>query len=215
MAFQFDKASCIVVGTFNMYIFHPQWLVQREVIPEGTELGIETNLTQPGFRFRLAKFQAALHVAPTQLVVESVDRNFDCGGVVAKVLAKLPETPVFALGNNAFYKAAPPELENLSAAIRGFPRPECPSPGQSLVQRTYHTAVKRGEHETINVQIVLKDDSLELACNVHTELESRPHPSEAAVVAARRFFDDRMEAQSLARHFFGALIPDAPDNARI
>ena len=129
MAFQFDKASCIVVGTFNMYIFHPQWLVQREVIDEGTEIGIETNLTQPGFRFRLPKFQATLHVAPTQLVVESLDPNFDCGEVVAKVLAKLPETPVFALGNNAFYKADPLRIgEPVSLQFAAFPVPNALRP---------------------------------------------------------------------------------------
>ena len=198
-----------------MYIFHPQWLVQRNVIDEGTEIGIETNVRQPGFRFRLPKFQARLHVAPTQLVVESQDPSFNCGEVVAKALEKLPETPVFALGNNAFYKAEPSEAENLSPAIREFPLAKPPSPTQSLSQRTFHAAIKRGEHEIVNVQIALKDDLIELACNVHTELESRPRPSEAAAIAARRFFNDRMEAQSLAQHYFGALTPDAPDHARI
>ena len=207
MAFQFDKASCIVVGTFNMYIFHRQWLLQREIIDEGTEIGIETNLTQPGFRFRLPKFQATLHVAPTQLFVESLDPGFDCGEVVAKALAKLPETPVFALGNNASYKADPSELENLAPAIRGFPRAECPSPGQSLVQRTFHTAVNSGENRTINVQLILKDDSVDLACNVHNDLQNREGAG-LALAAARRFFDDRAEAKTVAQHYFGASIDD-------
>lgn len=50
MALKFEKASCVVVGTFNIYILRPQWLAKHEIIETGTEVGIETNLTQPGFR---------------------------------------------------------------------------------------------------------------------------------------------------------------------
>ena len=191
-----------------MYIFHPQWLVQREVIPEGTEIGIETNLTQPGFRFRLPKFQATLHVAPTQLVVESQDPSFDCGEVVAKALAKLPETPVFALGNNAFYKADPSELENLSAAIRDFPRTGSPAAGERAAQWTFHVGVKQGEHAAVNLQLSITEESVELACNSHTGLESLSDANAAAVAAAERFVEDIARSRALAHHFFGASVHD-------
>lgn len=221
VAFRFHKASCVAVGTFNMYILHPQWLVRHDVLEEGANLleegaaiGIETNLTQPGFRFRLPKGQTTLHVSPTRLVVESADSAFDCGQIVAKVLKALPETPLFALGNNAVFQAEPSELEQLAAPVRSLPRFESPSSELAVEQRTFHLGVRRQDQGTINLQLSLKDDLIELSCNVHSNLENHERPSEPAILAASRFFLDRMESQSLVQTFFGALIPNAPHNAR-
>lgn len=206
VAFRFEKASCVVVGTFNMYILHPQWLAKHKIIEEGTEVGIETNLTQPGFRFRFPKNKAIWSVAPHRLAIESQDPKTDCGETVAKILRVLPETPLFALGNNVHYQAKLSELENLSEAIREFPRTESPTPEQAVAQRTFRMGVKRGEHETVNVQISLEDDCVKLACNVHAELGNREDADDAAVDAAKRFFDDRAEVKDLAQHFFGTSI---------
>ncbi len=213
MAFKFEKASCVVVGTFNMYILHPQWLAKHKIIETGTEVGIETNLTRPGFRFRFPKDKAVWSVAPNRLAIESQDPETDCGETVAKILRALPETPLFALGNNAHYQAELSELENLSPSIRDFPETEPPTKEQSVLQRAFHAGVKRGEHETVNLQISLPHDSIELACNVHTELANREKYNDAAVDAAKRFFEDRTEAKSLAQHFFGTLIDHGPANS--
>ena len=196
-----------------MYILHPHWLAQHEIIESGTEVGIDTNLTQPGFRFRFPKDKAIWSVAPNRLVIESQDPQTECGQMVAKILRVLPETPLFALGNNVHYQAELSELENLSDAIRDFPRAESPMHEQSIVQRTFHVEVKRTEHETVNLQISLKDDSIDLACNVHTELTNREKANEAAVAAAEQFFEDRAEAKSLAQHFYGTSINHGTDNA--
>jgi len=213
VAFRFQKASCVVVGTFNMYILHPQWLARHEIIESGTEVPIDTNLTQPGFRLRFPKDKAIWNVAPNRLAIESQDPQTDCGQIVAKILRVLPETPLFALGNNVHYQAERSELESLSDTIRAFPRAKSPAQEQSIVQRTFHVGVKRTEHETINLQISLKDDSIELACNVHSELANREKANEAAVSAAERFFEDRAEAKSLAQHFYGTSIDHGTDNA--
>jgi hypothetical protein len=213
VAFQFEKANCVVVGTFNMYILHPPWLAKHDIIKEGTEVGIDTDLIRPGFRFRFPQYKATWMVAPDRLVVESDEPKTDCGKPVAKVLRALPETPLFALGNNVHYKAELSELKNLSEAIRRFPRAESPTRDQSVVQRTFHVGIKRSEHETINLQILLKEDSIELACNVHVELDNREKAGKAVVTAAERFFGDQAEALTLAQHFFGVSIDHGPDNA--
>ena len=213
MAFKFEKASCVVVGTFNMYILHPQWLAKHKIIEEDMEVGIETNLTQPGFRFRFPKDKAIWSVAPNRLAIESEDPKTDCGRMVAKILDVLPETPLFAMGNNVHYHAELSELENLSEEIRKFPRAESPTPGQAVAQRTFHVGVKRGEHETVNLQISLENDDIKLACNVHTELGNREDANKAAVAAAERFFEDRDEAKFLAQHFFGTSIDHDSNNS--
>lgn len=213
MAFIFDKASSVVVGTFNMYILHPQWLARHGIIAEGTEVGIETNFSQPGFRFRFPENKATWSIAPNRLAIESQDPGFDCGRVIADILAVLPETPLVASGNNVHYQASTSELDNLSDAIRGFPRVESPRSEQRVEQRTFHTGVKRNEHQTINLQISLESDSVKLACNVHTELSNREDFNEAAKLAAGQFFEDRAEVKTLAQHFFGTSIAHGPDNA--
>jgi len=213
VAFTFEKASCVVVGTFNMYILHPQWLERHKIIETGMEVGIETNLTQPGFRFRLPKDKAIWSVAPNRLAIESQDPKNDCGQTVAKILRALPETPLFALGNNFHYQAELSVRENLSPSIRDFPETAPPSKGQSVLQRAFHTDVKRSERIMVNLQIGLEEDDIELACNVHNELGNSENANEVAVAAAQRFFDDRAEVKALAQHFFGASINHGPDNS--
>ncbi len=206
MAFRFEKASCVVVGTFNMYILHPQWLAKHKIIEEGTEVGIETDLTQPGFRFRFPKSKAVWSVAPHRLAIESQDPETDCGEAVAKILKVLKETPLFALGNNVHYQAELSERENLSPSIREFPETEPPTKEQSVLQRTFHAGVKRSERVTANLQIALKEDGIELGCNIHNELGNFENANEVAVAAAERFFDERAEVKALAQHFFGTSI---------
>ncbi len=214
MAFKFEKASCTVVGTFNMYILHPQWLGKHEIIEAGMEVEIETNLTQPGFRFRFPVDKSIWNVAPNRLSIESQDSETNCGQMVAKILKVLPETPLYAIGNNVHYQAKSSEFNNLCEAIREFPRAEPPEPGQTVAQRTFHVGVKSSEHKTSNLQISLKEDDVELDCNAHTELGNREDANKAAVTAAGRFFEDRNEAKSLAQHFFGTSIDHDSNNPR-
>ena len=208
MAFRFQKASCVVVGTFNMYILHPQWLAKHEIIERGMEVGIETNLTQPGFRFQFPKDNATWIVAPNRVVIETRDPQTDCGSVIAKVLKVLPETPLFGLGNNAVYEyeAGPSERDAFAPAIRDFPWPESPNEGETIGQKTFHVGVKRTEYEVANLQIAFREDEIELSCNLHTKLEDRSEANAAAITAAERFFDDRTYSKILAQHFFGTSI---------
>lgn len=189
-----------------MYILHPQWLVKHEIIEAGTDVGIETNLTQPGFRFRFPDRKAIWNVTPNRLVIESSDPDFDCGDAIARVLRILPETPLFGLGNNVHYQADLSEMGQLAPAIRDYPRTAALEPDQSVAQRTFHVAVKRTKHETVNLQVSLKEEEIELACNVHNDVGKHDEPNEAAVAAAKCFFDHRDECKTLAQHFFGTSI---------
>ena len=212
MVFHFEKASCVVVGTFNMYILHPQWLVRNKIIDDPIEVGFETNLARPGFRFRFEKDRSVWSVAPDRLTIETEDPQVDCGKPIAKILQVLSHTPLLALGNNNHYRADLSDLETLSESIREFPRTESPTPDHKVVQRTFHVGIKRTEHEAVNLQIAVKEDFIGLACNVHTNLGGSETPSDRAIAAAERFLDDRAESKSLAQHFFGAAINHAPNS---
>lgn len=212
MAFEFQNASCVVIGTFNIYILHPRWLATHNVIEKGVEAIIEMNFTEPGFRFRFEKHDATWLVAPNRLAVESRRPTTDCGSFVAKVLTALPETPLFAIGTNAVYHAPMAELDSLSAAIRGFPRTESPRQGETVERRTFHAEIKHAEHETTNLQLAITGKGLELGCNTHTELRDRVDATPAAVAAAESFFAHRARALALVQHFFGATMEDDAGN---
>lgn len=212
MAFHFEKASCVVVGTFNMYILHPQWLVRNKIIDDPIEVGFETNLARPGFRFRFENTKTIWDVTPDRLTIETQNPQFDCGKTIVNILGKLPHIPLFALGNNTHYQADLSEFAMLSQSIRDFPRIESPTLPNRVVQRTFHVGIKRTEQETVNLQIAIKENSIELACNVHVDLGGCEPPSDPAIAAAKRFFDDRVESKLLAQHFFGTAIDHAPNS---
>ncbi len=206
VAFRFQKASCVALGTFNIYILHPQWLAAHGIIEPGTEVGIETNLNRPGFRLHLPKGNIVWNISPNRVAVETDDPSHDCGDLVAKVLGALPETPVFGLGNNSTYQADLSIVEELASGIQDFPWPEPPSEYKSIAQRTLHVAVKRDEHEVTNVQLALTDDTAELSCNVHTKLEDRPDSNSTAIHAANQFLEDRTRSKNLAQHILGTSL---------
>jgi hypothetical protein len=206
MPFRFQKASCVVAGTFNMYILHPQWLEKHGIIEKGTEVFLESNLSRPGFRFRFSKQRLVWAVAPDRIVVESERPEVDCGKPVASVLKALPETPIFGIGNNVTYMAGRDELDTLASRIRDFPKPELQSEGQSIAQQTFHFSVKRSDHDFINVQLSVTEDKLELSCNAHTKLDNPARANREAVGAAELFFQDRQASEQLAQQLIGATI---------
>lgn len=200
MAFRLKKAACVMAGTFNMYIVQPAWLVKVGIIPKGIEVAIGSKLDEPGFRFFAPKLPFRWFVTPNRIEVETEIPEEDCGAKVADVLANLPWTPLVALGNNAVYTAPLSEIVLLPVEMQRAP--EIPG-GYELAQRSFHFGLAR-ENRVANLQLSIALEEIELSVNVHTELRDRD--SEAAQAAARRFLQDRADAESLARHLFKANI---------
>ncbi len=207
MAFRFKKASCVVAGTFNMYIVQPPWLAKVNIIPQGVEVAISSKLDEPGFRFFAPKLPLRWFVTPSRIEVETESPQENCGDKVAAVLSNLPWTPLVALGNNAVYTAPLSAIDTLSEEMRRAPGvPE----GYALAQRSFHFALSR-EKRVTHLQLSVTPEEIELSVNVHTELRDRD--SEAAQKAARRFLEDRREAEVLAHHLFKANIEYGHSNA--
>lgn len=207
MPFRFKKATCVVIGRFNMYIVQPSWLAKIGVIPKGIPVAIGTKLDEPGFRFSSLKLPHRWYVTPNRIEVETEDPEADCGGAVGAVLEKLPWTPLSALGNNAIYEANTGELEELPDLGRFSPHaPE----GYELAQRTFHFGVKREDH-LYNLQLSVYEETIELSTNAHTDLSGKE--SEDAQQAARRFLADRQEAEKLIKEIFKARIEHGDGNS--
>jgi hypothetical protein len=206
VAFQFKRANCVAVGTFNMYIIQPAWLAKVGILPKDVQVAIQSRLDEPGFRFSSLKLHWRWVVTPNLIQIETDRPEVDCGEVLARVFDKLPWTPLIALGNNAVYQAPLRDIESIPLALSL--RRETPE-GFPCVQRTLHYGLKH-EDTLFNVQLAATEDELELVVNAHTELLG--HESEDAQKAARRFFEDRHTGERLTKDLFpGSVIDDNPN----
>jgi hypothetical protein len=200
VAFTFKKASCVVAGTFNMYVIQPPWFTKIGIFPKGIEVAIGTHLDEPGFRYAPTKNPFRWFVTPHRVEVETRDPEGDCGAPMASVLEALPWTPLVALGNNVIYTAPLADLDGLREEFRRSPQaPE----GYAMKQRSMHFGLSR-EGAVMNLQLSITPEELELSVNTHTEL--RKKESEDAQAAARRFIQDRRDAETLIQQLFGVSV---------
>ena len=121
--FKFESANLIVVGTFNIHIFSPPWLEKCGVV-EGAPKHMEFALSRPGFRVGLDKDATKLIVDPQRIEIVTKSPSFDCGSPISKILRRLAETPLVAVGANVTFKAnldeTHPLLSNLPTRLAGI-----------------------------------------------------------------------------------------------
>lgn len=207
MVFRFKKSACVVVGTFNMYIIQPPWLAKIGVIPKGTQVGISAKLDEPGFRFSvLTKPSTHWMVSPSRIDLESDSWEEDCGAPIAKVLERLPETPLKGIGLNFIYEASLSEIESLTYVSEFSP---VPPEGYDLAQRSLHVGFKRGE-QTFNLQLSVLGESIEIAANIHTDLEDKEGGIAQGVT--KDFLGLRNEAETIVRGLFKVSITHDSDS---
>jgi hypothetical protein len=206
VAFRFKRASCVAIGTFNMYIIQPAWLAAVGIIPKHTLVEIYSKLDMPGFRFSSPQMPARWTVTPTRIEIETDRMDEDCGSAMAQVLKELPWTPLLAIGNNAFYHAPCEELASLSSIE--VLRKDAPD-GFEFAQRSIHYGVK-GQDTIFNLQLAITEEALELSANAHTELQG--FNSDLAQQAARHFFQHRESAEWLIADLFKASVSHANSN---
>jgi hypothetical protein len=210
MAFRFKRAACVAVGTFNMYIVQPPWLTKIGILPRDTQVVIASKLDEPGFRFHSPKLPSRWSVSPGRIEVDTEKPDENCGEKVAQVLKELPWTPLIALGNNTVYFAPIGELQSLPDEFRK--RPEVPE-GYTLAQRSFHFGAAHGM-PVFNLQLSITDEEIELSINVHSDfrnLESEV-ARDAVQSAARRFFQDREDGETLITQLFRVSIQHGDSN---
>lgn len=202
MALRFKKASCVVVGTFNIYVVQPRLLAQLGLIPFGEPALVEQNLTQAGFRFVIESLQSQWTVRPDKLIVETSEPLKDCGGDLSKVISALQFTPVTGVGLNVEFEGEP-ELCRESI-------PEFAVPNETqIVQRTVHVALNK-LGRTYNFQIASTNLATELSVNVHCELDGQDQSASIACATQllREFLSIREEIESLSEELFKMRFAD-------
>ncbi len=208
MSFRFKQASCVAIGTFNIYVLRPNLLVDLGIVSSDTAaVKLETNLTQPGFRFSSQQLRATWTVRPDKVIVETTDPEKDCGSDLAVVLEALRWTPITALGSNFEFvsKTAPGRLapfpkSEIDAAVL---QSEC-----VIVQSTIHVGIRESD-QILNFQLSSDFSEFELACNVHREVQkgnSQPASNADSQNFARQFNSDRTKIEVIASRLFSIAI---------
>jgi hypothetical protein len=203
VAFRFHQASCVVVGTFNIYILRPDWLGAIGILDPQSEVKIEAKFTQPGLRLSSPNLGSKWTVLPDRLILETTSARENCGETIDKVLESLPWTPVTAMGCNFSYRGDHTSVDHWHEKTR-FPGTKAPE-GFSLKQRTWHWGVAHESH-IYNIQLSEIDAAVELAGNTHAEWASDGVAS--ARRFAQRFFEFRKTSLRFATEIFGARIDD-------
>ena len=206
MPFQFKKSGCVVLGTFNTYIVQPLWLAKIGIIERGpVEIG--TKIDEPGLMFSPPPGRQRWVVTPARIDIHSEDPKENCGEAIASVLAKLPWTPLVAIGNNAHYGA---DLSELSAlpALKACPPEEAPE-GYRLQRRSLFVALGQ-ERIRLNFQLSITEEAVEIATNVHADLREHENASEFAQDFARKYFEHRKQCENLILDLWNVRIEHDP-----
>lgn len=200
MPFEFKQASCVAVGTFNIYIFRPDWVGEFEDCPEKSEVSFDADFSQPGFKLASDQFGSEWIVRPDRLLLQPRTSENNSGRTLAAVIRKLPFTPLRAVGSNVSFESDVSELRGLS--VSALEPISAPDPYE-VSQRTWHMAARKGD-EVFNLQLSVQDEKALLSANVHTDVKGKA--AGFAAEAAERFLEHRRESVALFESILGAKI---------
>lgn len=198
---RFRKSTAVAIGTFNIYVIQPRWLVEVGLLQKTDKVLMEADLTRPGFKFTQVGRARGWEVRPDRLVIESEQPDEDCGSALADILDKLPWTPLTAVGTNVTFAGDLSDLDRMAGAC-AFPPCEPPE-GHKVVQRTLHIGIQVGDN-IFNLQ-VNRNGEAEVSINAHTELKnkgSQADTNRAAQAECRKFFAHRTQGVALATNLF-------------
>ena len=199
MGFKLFAVHTVAAGEFNPQIISPPWLLKEQVIAEPKP--VEVQLAQVGraFAFRFKIGDLAWQVDFMQLVVSSENVNSDTAAVVAKVVEKLPHTPLTAIGNNFHYRSNLSQWQGRLPKLNdlGFDDLKTYGDVQSLGWRA---SVVRPDGVTVNTDVSLEptesaSPQLTVNVNYHRQVGSAPE----LIAAARRFAEDRKVSANVPR----------------
>ncbi|MDP7019852.1 MAG: hypothetical protein QGG36_28900 [Pirellulaceae bacterium] len=196
MAFKFKEANSVVLGTFNIYIFRPDWISEHiPQLPLTESISLKTDLSAPGRRFTFDD-SLTCTIRPDRVVFESTSPSVDCGAFIFSVIDALPHTPFQAVGNNVHYFADNDEDVNELAQAGGGVFVS--SDRSTTKQRTWHVQVAEGA-AVFNFQLAIRDDDgdslAKLSVNAHLETSD----CDCAKEFAQSFHDHQRRMKQLIR----------------
>lgn len=194
-----ERINCIAIGRFNIHIIEPKWLAEQGILEPGLEIGVETNVKQPGLRITYHEEKVRWVITPSCLIIETTDLDYDCSSVMTKVLKTLRHTPLDAIGKNYDFTVdkALVDKAGLFDRLKGQKFPSSFKNGSMGCRWT----LKKGGHD-FNLQINMNDETTTVHVNVHRELSCESLPPERAVESLGLFNEHLKDAEALVADLF-------------
>jgi hypothetical protein len=196
--------ACILAGSLNPHILTPGWLVKEGILPEGSEKP-EVTLQIPTMAPQFKMSGISWFATPDRLDVRALEDREGGehpGEIVARILAKLPHTPVTAVGNN-FHFRLPQAPEALAAQIES-------NLLKSLRREMAEQIQAKEDRVTLSLKVpCLSGAILNLTIEPHRQsiVRFNFHHAlatwEAAATAARGWPDELAHARTLAEWLGG------------
>lgn len=207
------SATCVTVGSFNIYLFQPWWIGRLEHVDEVDEFPIqcEQDLSRPGFKFSADRFQCKWLVRPDRLLLEADAPDADCGRLMARVLEAIPVTPVMAIGHNFAWSDpnGSPYVEQIDFPVGGAVASDEP------IRRGWTVSITQDQH-VFNLLLAQHQGELSVSANIHRSLEAvdRDKRISLAIQSAQRHLDVRNVAADLIQGVFGVEIENDTSTER-
>ncbi|TWT65657.1 hypothetical protein [Crateriforma conspicua] len=197
MRLRLSESACVAKGTFNIYIFQPQWVNEIIGVEADRLIRMEADFSRPGFQFRLDDPKSVWSIRPDGIVVSSKSRGVSCGHYLAKVLTALPVTPMQALGNNFAFKPVDEESDLPCETSKNWL--EYAAKLQDISVASVSASIRRGSTIFNTAIHVSTDDGVTVQVNVHRDGLS----IEEYQTAAKKFDSDLTAAAELLENEMG------------
>jgi hypothetical protein len=189
------ETDTVVLGRFNPHIIGPPWLAKEAVIAEGETVEAEMAVVPRGVVFRFKTGDLTWHVDFNQLVI-STDKASDTAAVAAKVVEKLPHTPLTAFGNNFHYRCSLSQWTGRLPTLGDLGVEQLKEFGE--VQSVgWKASIRRPDDVTVNVEVGIEPTgSLSPMLTANVNYHRQVDGAAAFIAGARLFEEDRKASAS-------------------
>lgn len=196
MSVKLHDIDAVVIGRFNPHIITPPWLVKEQIIADGQPVEAKIAIAGRTIAFQFATGEYTWNVDYNRLIVGTAKPNGNVAAIVAKVVEKLPHTPLTAFGNNFRYGCS---LTNWKGRL---PKLNEAGPDNLKTYGEVHEVAWKAsfgysDNLTVNVQLNLEltkpSPSVSVSFNFHRQVAN----AAALIDAANQFDDDRKRCEEL------------------
>jgi len=190
------EIDTVVVGRFNPHIISPPWLAKESIIATGETVQAEIAVAGKAIAFRFRTGDLTWQVDFNRLMI-SAEKLLDTATIAAKVVEKLPHTPLTAIGSNFRYRC------NLSQWKGRLPKLDDVGVDQlkeygDVQSVGWKASINRPDGATLNVEVSLEPgQSLSPMLTANVNCHRQVNDAKMLIAAAQRFEDDRQSSATL------------------
>lgn len=191
------EIDAVVVGRFNPHIISPPWLAKEKIVTEGEPVEAQIAVAGRAIAFQFKTGEYTWQVDYNRLIVGTENPGGNTAAIVAKVVQKLPHTPLTAFGNNFRYRCSLSQWKGRLPKLDDVGFDQLKEFGE--VQAVgWKASISQSDGVTVTTEANLEPGEslspmLTLTFNYHRQVTD----AAALVAAAQRFDEDRKASEKL------------------